>query len=49
MQKLLKLLWLLFRIGAMNRKRGFKPEGWRAFVRRWLRERRLRDCYPSTE
>jgi hypothetical protein len=40
---------LLFRIGAMNRKLGFKPEGWRAFVRRWQHERQLRDCYPSTE
>lgn len=40
---------LLFHIGAINRKRGFKPDGWRMFVRRWLRERRLRDLYPSTE
>jgi hypothetical protein len=40
---------LLFRIGAMNRKRGFKPERWRAFFRRWQNERQLRDRYPSTE
>ena len=40
---------LLFRIGAINRKRGFKPESWKEFLRRWLRERRLRDLYPSTE
>jgi hypothetical protein len=40
---------LLFRIGAMNRNRGFKPESWSAFLRRWLREKRLRARYPSTE
>lgn len=40
---------LLFRIGAMNRKRGFKPDSWKMFLNRWLRERRLRDRYPSTE
>lgn len=42
-------LSLLFRIGAINRRRGFKPEGWRVFVRRWFRERQLRDRYPATE
>jgi hypothetical protein len=40
---------LLFRIGAMNRKLGFKPESWIEFLRRWQRERQLRDHYPSTE
>lgn len=40
---------LLFRIGAMNRRLGFKPESWAEFLHRWLRERRLRDRYPSTE
>jgi len=40
---------LLFLIGAMNRKLGFKPDGWPTFVRRWRRERQLRDRYPSTE
>jgi hypothetical protein len=40
---------LLFRIGAMNRKRSFRPESWKMFWRRWQRERQLRDRYPSTE
>jgi hypothetical protein len=40
---------LLFHIGAMNRTLGFKPESWKEFLLRWLRERRLRDHYPSTE
>lgn len=40
---------LLFRIGAINRKQGYKPDRWRDFLQRWLRERRLRDHYPSTE
>ncbi|HEV7233735.1 MAG TPA: hypothetical protein VGN36_05775 [Sphingorhabdus sp.] len=40
---------LLFKIGAANRARRFRPESWRLFLRRWLRERRLRDRYPSTE
>jgi len=40
---------LLFRIGAMNRRLGVKPESWREFLRRWQRERRLGRLYPSTE
>lgn len=43
-----QMKWL-FRIGAMNRTRGFRPEAWGTFVRRWLRERQLRGRYPSTE
>lgn len=46
---LIAQLQLLFRIGAINRSRGFQPEGWRTFVQRWRRERQLRDRYPSTE
>lgn len=45
---IVQMKWL-FRIGAINRRRGFRPEGWRTFVRRWLRERALRDRYPTTE
>lgn len=39
---------LLWRIGADNRRRGFRPEGYRAFIARWLRERRLVPDYPPT-
>ena len=40
---------LLFRIGAMNRRRGAKTESWRVFLRRWQHERTLRDRYPATK
>lgn len=39
---------LLWAIGAANRRRGFRPESWRAFLRRWLTERRLVSTYPPT-
>jgi hypothetical protein len=39
---------LLWRIGADNRRRGFRPEPWRVFLRRWLDERRLVALYPPT-
>lgn len=39
---------LLWSIGAANRRRGFRPEPWRAFLRRWLNERRLISTYPPT-
>lgn len=39
---------LLFRIGAANRARGHRPEGWRTFWRRWRTERRLVAAYPPT-
>lgn len=39
---------LLFQIGAANRARGHRPEGWRAFLRRWRAERRLVAAYPPT-
>lgn len=39
---------LLFRIGALNRARGHRPEPWRVFLRRWLDERRLTAHYPPT-
>ena len=40
---------ILFRIGAANRKRGFRPESWRSFFDRWLREKSLVGRYPLTE
>lgn len=39
---------LLFRIGAINRRRGFRPESWRAFLARRRRERAATSCYPET-
>lgn len=39
---------LLWSIGAVNRRRGFKPESWRRFLGRWLTERRLVQIYPPT-
>jgi hypothetical protein len=38
----------LFRIGAANRARGFRPESWGEFLMRWRRERMLRAAYPPT-
>lgn len=40
---------ILFRIGAANRARGFRPDGWIAFFRRWRREKAMARRYPSTE
>ena len=40
---------LLFRIGAMNRRRGFRPESWTEFFGQWMREKRLKGRYPATE
>lgn len=40
---------ILFRIGAANRRRGFRPEGWGAFFARWQREKLLTERYPLTE
>ncbi len=39
---------LLWRIGAANRKRGFCPESWRAFLHRRRREREATQAYPPT-
>lgn len=39
---------LLFRIGAINRKRGAQPDSWRAFFRQWRHERALVTRYPVT-
>ena len=38
----------LWRIGAANRRRGFRPEGWRAFLARRGRERAATGRYPAT-
>ena len=38
----------LWRIGAENRRRGFRPEGWRAFLARRRREREATARYPAT-
>lgn len=40
---------LLWRIGAANRKRGFRPESWAMFLERRRREREATMLYPSTE
>jgi hypothetical protein len=39
---------LLWKIGARNRRRGFRPESWRAFLGRWRHERRVSVRYPPT-
>ena len=39
---------LLWRIGAANRARGFRPEGWRAFLARRRRELDATPAYPAT-
>ena len=38
----------LWRIGAANRRRGFRPEGWRTFLARRGRERSATRLYPPT-
>ncbi len=38
----------LFAIGAANRRRGFRPDRWRDFIRLWQLERRLVRLYPPT-
>lgn len=38
----------LWRIGAHNRRRGFKPESWRTFLARRRRERDATPLYPQT-
>jgi hypothetical protein len=40
---------ILFRIGAANRARGFRPESWRASFTRWRAEKKLAGRYPLTE
>jgi hypothetical protein len=39
---------LLWSIGAANRRRGFRPERWTAFLRRCYHERSLTPRYPPT-
>lgn len=39
---------LLWRIGAANRRRGFRPEGWRMFLDRRRRELDATPAYPAT-
>jgi hypothetical protein len=39
---------LLFAIGAANRRLGHRPEGLRALLARWRRERRATKRYPLT-
>ncbi|HZG08145.1 MAG TPA: hypothetical protein VEZ70_04095 [Allosphingosinicella sp.] len=45
---LFKQFALLWTIGARNRSRGFRPESWRAFLRRWRHERTVSVRYPPT-
>lgn len=40
---------LLWRIGAANRRRGFRPESWRCFFERRHRERVATALYPGTQ
>jgi hypothetical protein len=39
----------LFEIGAANRRRGFKPMGWKEFWRDYRREKHLTPLYPATD
>ncbi len=39
---------LLWRIGAANYARGFRPEGWRVFMERRRRELKATSAYPPT-
>ena len=39
---------LLWEIGARNRARGFRPESYAAFFKRWRHEKRLTRDYPPT-
>jgi len=46
------LLWqyrTLFRIGRVNRKRGFAPPTLKEFLWRWRSERKLAQFYPATD
>jgi hypothetical protein len=38
-----------FRIGAANRRRGFRPSGVRAMYRDWMNQRRLMAIYPLND
>ena len=40
---------VLFRLGAANRRRGFRPPSYVEFYRQWKREKSLVARYPSTE
>lgn len=40
---------ILFRFGAANHRRGFRPESFRRFFKRWRREKSLVARYPLTE
>ncbi|MFQ3595210.1 MAG: hypothetical protein SNJ63_03760 [Sphingomonadaceae bacterium] len=39
---------LIFAVGAANAGRGWQPEPFADFLRRWQRERALTPCYPET-
>lgn len=39
----------LFRLGNLNRKRGFKTPGLKQLIVHWLAERRLKKYYPETD
>lgn len=39
----------LFQIGAINRRRGFRPPSLKVFLKAWLKEKRLVENYPDTE
>ena len=48
MTVLLRQYRILFKIGARNRERGFRPPGILALIRGWRLERKLSKDYPST-
>jgi hypothetical protein len=39
----------IFEIGDANRRRGFRPMGWRPLLAKYLQQRRLMRAYPSGE
>jgi hypothetical protein len=46
---LFRQLRQIFEIGDANRRRGFRPMGWRALLGKYLQQRRLMRAYPSGE
>lgn len=46
---LMKQYRILFKLGQLNRKRGFAPPGVGALLRHWSHERELTRAYPSTD
>ena len=49
LRSLMKQYRILFKLGQLNRKRGYTPPGIRALLRHWSLERRLTRAYPATD